>query len=298
MQLLTSSHPKSYAQCGPSGTCGPMRGTSPDAIDATLAFLALEITQKCNLRCVHCYASSSPELPLRGRMTYDDWKEVLRDAATLGCRHVQFIGGEPTLHPDLISLIQDAREFGFLDVEVYTNGTLLTSGLIEVFRTHNVKLAFSFYASDSTIHDTFTARVGSHSKVVDAIRRAVEAKIDVRVGVVLAEINEHGAAATVQLLKDLGVKTIHFDRVRSFGRGGALSKKAINSVSELCGECGNKRIAIDADGEIFPCVFSKSYSIGNVAHGLKSALQGLALKQFRGRLLATKSDRCASQNSF
>ncbi|HEX2341721.1 MAG TPA: radical SAM protein, partial [Vicinamibacterales bacterium] len=66
-----------------------------------LSFLWLEITQRCNLACVHCYADSSPHLPLTERMTFSDWCRVMDEARTMGCRRLQFIGGEPTIHPDL-----------------------------------------------------------------------------------------------------------------------------------------------------------------------------------------------------
>ena len=50
-----------------------------------LSFLWLEITAKCNLECVHCYSDSGPRRQLLGDMALDDWLNILRDAASLGC---------------------------------------------------------------------------------------------------------------------------------------------------------------------------------------------------------------------
>ena len=72
---------------------------------AGLSFLWLEITGKCNLTCTHCYADSGPAGTLQGAMTLEDWTGVIHQASALGCRQLQFIGGEPTLHPDLPALI-------------------------------------------------------------------------------------------------------------------------------------------------------------------------------------------------
>lgn len=64
------------------------------------SFLWLEITGRCQLECQHCYAESGPS-GTHGAMSTVDWLRVLDQAAALGVQTVQFIGGEPTLRPDL-----------------------------------------------------------------------------------------------------------------------------------------------------------------------------------------------------
>src|SRR5262245_31492421 len=76
-----------------------------------LTFLWLEVTAKCNLECIHCYADSGPQKNLLGKMNIEDWVTILRDSAELGCRQVQFIGGEPTLHPELPRMISFASAY-------------------------------------------------------------------------------------------------------------------------------------------------------------------------------------------
>jgi molybdenum cofactor biosynthesis enzyme MoaA len=87
--------------------------------DVPLGFLWLEITGRCQLECVHCYAASGPGRS-HGIMTEWDWCRVIDQAAALGVRMVQFIGGEPTLHPGLPALMERALAGG-MTVEVYTN---------------------------------------------------------------------------------------------------------------------------------------------------------------------------------
>jgi MoaA/NifB/PqqE/SkfB family radical SAM enzyme len=72
-----------------------------------LRFAWLEITGKCQLSCAHCYAESGPT-GTHGAMSGADWHRVIDQAADLGVRMVQFIGGEPTLHPDLPELVDHA----------------------------------------------------------------------------------------------------------------------------------------------------------------------------------------------
>lgn len=76
---------------------------TPATSTAPVRFMWLEITGKCQLECVHCYADSGPD-GTAGSMTTNDWYRVIDEAASMGIRMVQFIGGEPTLHPDLPDL--------------------------------------------------------------------------------------------------------------------------------------------------------------------------------------------------
>src|SRR5262249_34957891 len=117
-----------------------------------LDLLWLEVTGKCNLRCVHCYADSGPQRRLHEYMTPEDWEDALDQAARLGCRAVQFSGGEPTMYPALPALIGRARALGFAAVEVYTNGTMFKPHIKDALLEHNVDLAFSVYAANSETH--------------------------------------------------------------------------------------------------------------------------------------------------
>ncbi|MEV0285643.1 radical SAM protein [Kribbella sp. NPDC050820] len=76
-----------------------------------VSFVWLEITEKCRLQCVHCYAESGPA-GSHGVMEPADWIRVIDETAELGVGMVQFIGGEPTLHPALPQLLAHALAAG------------------------------------------------------------------------------------------------------------------------------------------------------------------------------------------
>src|SRR5262245_56369398 len=94
-----------------------------------LAMLWLELTARCNLHCRHCYADASPTAALQGSMSLDDWRTVIDEAVDLGASAVQFIGGEPTLHPHFRTLIEHAGKASLRLIEVFTNATRLSDDI-------------------------------------------------------------------------------------------------------------------------------------------------------------------------
>lgn len=248
-----------------------------------LDFLWLEVTAKCNLSCIHCYAESAPQRRLHERMSPEDWEDVLDQAAMLGCRAVQFIGGEPTMHPALPALIGRARELGFHDVEVYTNGTMFKPRTKDAFLRYKVDLAFSVYAANSETHDRVTQQTGSFASTLASIKWALDSGLSVRAGIIEMDANANQAHDARVRLEEMGVSNIGIDRVRGVGRG-ASKHMAASPYDELCGACWRGKLAITATGQIFPCVFSRFCPVGHVDQGLRSALEGIPLHTFRQRL--------------
>src|SRR5579864_6380253 len=116
-------------------------------------FLWLELTNRCNLKCSHCYSGSGPDAGSEDCLLQDDYECLIADAAQIGCRQIQFIGGEPTLNRALPHLIAAAQGKGYEFVEVFTNLTRLDNDLLECFKEYGVHVATSVYAPADEIHD-------------------------------------------------------------------------------------------------------------------------------------------------
>jgi MoaA/NifB/PqqE/SkfB family radical SAM enzyme len=248
-----------------------------------LSFLWLEITAKCNLECVHCYADSGPGQPLLGAMNSEAWLTILQDAADLGCRQVQFIGGEPTLHPDLGRFIESASAQRYELIEVYTNATHLNGEILRVLTRHRVNVAVSFYSDDPQTHDAITGRQGSFGRTVANLRRLVDAGLPVRAGIIETHKNrEHGERAR-QFLKSLGITDAKIDRQRGIGRA-AKAAGNVDPMGELCGECWKGKLCVTSSGMAYPCVFSRFSRVGNARDGVRAIVDGKLLDNFRREL--------------
>jgi MoaA/NifB/PqqE/SkfB family radical SAM enzyme len=234
-------------------------------------FLWLELTHKCNLQCIHCYGKCGPHRPLVQKMELDNWVRILLKTFDLGCRQVQFTGGEPMLVPYLDSLIANARSFGYEIIEVFSNGTMINDRLMRAFINFHVSLAFSIYSTQDAIHDAITRKRGSLKKTLNAMRWGIKCGLPVRAAIIAMECNLGEIERTESFLREMGVKTISLDHVRSIGRGISLSNE-ISPFREICGDCSQNKICVDSDGVVFPCVFAKSYPIGHVNQDIEKII--------------------------
>jgi radical SAM protein with 4Fe4S-binding SPASM domain len=102
-------------------------------ISPLLTSLDMELTERCNNNCIHCYIN----LPAnnlnakRKELLTEEIKKILKEAVSLGCIRVRFTGGEPLLRDDFEEIYLYTRKLG-LKVILFTNATLLTNHLTEL----------------------------------------------------------------------------------------------------------------------------------------------------------------------
>jgi sulfatase maturation enzyme AslB (radical SAM superfamily) len=226
-----------------------------------LQFLWVELTNQCNLQCSHCYAESGPKTSNKNALSSAQYRQVIFDAYENGCREIQFIGGEPTLNPDLPALIHFCSDLGYTFIEVFTNLTRLSDELLTCCKQNGVHIATSVYASEPEIHDSITHLAGSFSSTVRNIRRLSEAGIPIRAGIIEMLENTGQVESTTRFLNGLGVQKIGTDRVRHFGRGGTSGQ---GDMRELCGQCADNILCVGSDGKVSPCIMSKLWSVGSL----------------------------------
>jgi MoaA/NifB/PqqE/SkfB family radical SAM enzyme len=220
-----------------------------------LGMLWLEITGQCQLSCLHCYAGSGPD-GTHGTMTADNWEHVIGQAAALGTRIVQFIGGEPTMHPDLPRLIRHALGRG-LAVEVYTNLVHVSPEMWEAFTLAGVRLATSWYSDDRDKHEQVTGR-DTWRQTKANVEKALRRGIPLRAGVIDGIVTSQRAAEGERQLLHIGIRDVGADTIRQFGRG------TTPDPSQACGNCGRGRAAVLPDGTVTPCPLTRWLAAGNV----------------------------------
>jgi len=100
----------------------------------------LELTRRCNLNCPHCYIQGGPARD--NEMATDEFHAIIDQMADMGVWAVAFTGGEPTLHPDFVDLVNHAHERGLL-VGIATNGMFLTAEMLDALPRDGVIISVS-----------------------------------------------------------------------------------------------------------------------------------------------------------
>lgn len=92
--------------------------------------LEIELTRRCNMECIYCYNSSSRN-PRIADLDFDLLKRILQEAYDYGIRSITYLGGEPTLHPQINEIIRFTKSIGMEEMLLYTNGTVMNGSLLE-----------------------------------------------------------------------------------------------------------------------------------------------------------------------
>jgi len=241
-----------------------------------LGILFIELTARCNERCLHCYAESAPER--REILTLAEVLRVLNEARKLGSSAVQFTGGDPLTYPELAQAVAYASAAGYDDIEIYTNGLLLTDAMLTRLSPCKPHFAFSVYSHDADTHDRITRVPGSHRRTLTAMRRVMAAGMQLRAGIIIMPENRGHERRTADFLcGELGLPSdrIGFDTVRGTGRGMFMdyvpdtgyTAPVHRSPGDEADDGGNVRkgkLCVASDGSVYPCIFSRGILLGNI----------------------------------
>jgi sulfatase maturation enzyme AslB (radical SAM superfamily) len=218
----------------------------------------LELTTRCNLKCVHCYIpgmereSREPEMPLQ--MV----KRTIDDLVAAGCIWLQFTGGEPLLRKDFPEIYHHAWKKGLL-LMVYSNGTRISDEVISLFRQcRPLELVISFYGNSRRIFESITQVKGSHRDNQKGIFRLKEAGISVTLNVPVLAMNTLELPSIVHFARRHSLKARYSDIIypRIDGDRRPLTFAArIPRREELGSRCmtGITSFFVDARGRLCKC---------------------------------------------
>jgi len=178
------------------------------------------MTQRCNLRCVHCYAHAT-EHTAADELTTEEGKALIDDLAAFGSPVILFSGGEPLIRPDLPELAAYAVEKGMRAV-ISTNGTLITAQTARTLKAIGLSYVGISLDGMEPVHDRFRGVPGAYRKALEGIRNCRQAGI--KVGLRFT-INRHNAAeipAVFDLLEEMDIPRACFYHLVYAGRGSRM----------------------------------------------------------------------------
>lgn len=257
----------------------------------------IEITNKCNERCIHCYIPHQNKTQI---LPVDVIESAMKQLSTeMHTLSLNITGGEPFIHPDIKKILTLARKYDF-SFCILSNLTLLNSEHIELLKDLNVaQIQTSLYSVIPEEHDHITQLPGSCEKTKSAIDRLIAANIPVQIACPTMRTNYHSykkvlefahersckastdfimmgrsdystdnlqerlsLAETEELLRDI----LKYDKdyVDSITPEAFVSRRNSNWAKEpICG-IARDSLHIAATGDVFPCSGWTKMQCGNI----------------------------------
>jgi len=139
-----------------------------------------EVTTRCNLDCIHCYASSVDSA--QAELTTSEGKRLLEQIARIEeFRMIVITGGEPLLRNDIFELVEYAGKLGF-HVIFSTNGTLLTPDAAkDLARLGVANFSISLDGYTREVHESIRRKPGCFQSAIDGIKAAAQTGVCLQV---------------------------------------------------------------------------------------------------------------------
>ncbi|MFA6471350.1 MAG: radical SAM protein [Candidatus Latescibacterota bacterium] len=186
----------------------------------------MNITRRCNLRCVHCYAGSDGS-PAMDELTTTEIMKVIDNLAEFKCPVVLFSGGEPLLHPDIAKLAQHAVDCGMRAV-ISTNGTLITHGMAEDLAKIGLSYIGTSLDGGPEIHDRFRGVKGSFDRAIEGLRNAREAGIKTGIRFTITKMNIGEIPGIFDIMEREHIPRVCFYHLVYTGRGENLFEESLS----------------------------------------------------------------------
>lgn len=256
--------------------------------------LTWQITEQCNLHCIHCLANSS--MRKKEELTVDQIMCFLDDLAAMKVFYINVGGGEPLLHPNFFELADYAEAKGVY-IQFSTNGTLVDQVVARKIADRGLRVQVSLDGWNAAVNDPIRG-AGTFDKAVKAVKLLRELDVTVSVNCVVTKSTFQGLNELYALVTSLGAK-LRLSRLRPAGR--AMEKwrelapepeqykylyqwlkehpevttgdsffflSALGEPLPGLSYCGAGKLtcSVDPQGNIYPCPFSidSTLLIGNI----------------------------------
>ena len=178
------------------------------------------VTRRCNLKCVHCYAHAK-NTSFDNELTTDQGKQLIDDLAEFGSPVMLFSGGEPLVRKDLPQLAAYAVEKGMRAV-ISTNGTLITPETAQNLK--KIGLSYIGISLDGMeeINDRFRGVSGAFQSAMEGIKNSQAAGIKVGLRFTINKFNVNEIPKIFQLLEEMDIPRVCFYHLVYAGRGSEL----------------------------------------------------------------------------
>jgi 12,18-didecarboxysiroheme deacetylase len=181
------------------------------------------VTRRCNLRCVHCYAHAREEAGT-DELTTAEGKRLLDDLAGFGVPVVLFSGGEPLARGDLPELAAYAVSKKMRAV-ISTNGTLIRPAVARTLKEIGLSYVGISLDGMQAVNDRFRAVPGAFNMALDGIRNCQAAGIKVGLRFTINRYNVQEIPQIFRLIEEMDIPRVCFYHLVYAGRGSEMVRE-------------------------------------------------------------------------
>lgn len=173
----------------------------------------LEITSRCNHKCIHCYNYWRAENSDETTLSDDQLIKIMENFRDSEVMQMVITGGEPMIYPSLlIKGLEIAKNFG-IRCSINSNLTLTTPEIARAIKGNNSSVLTSMLSFDPDKHDKLTSSKGSHGRLVKGIKTLIDADVSVGVNMVVMSHNLNEVYETGRFANSLGAKSFTSTKV-------------------------------------------------------------------------------------
>lgn len=189
--------------------------------------MSIDITNKCNLRCLHCFNRSGENPCVENELSDKEIIDFLYDVVRIKPLNICFCGGEPLLRKDLlikgITIVSDAG----IKASMVTNGILMTAEIAKQLKASNVFQVQVSVDGMGESHNRLRNMEGSFDKAIQALRYLSDEGIKTAVSFAPTAWNIGDIEKVCNILKEIGVSELRCQPLMIMGRG-SENKDTIN----------------------------------------------------------------------
>lgn len=187
------------------------------------------ITSQCNLRCMHCFINAGSEG--KNSFSYDKIMEIVKDLKELKVNLVAFSGGEPTLRPDFIQILEDTNKIG-LRACLVSNGTLITEKFASRLKGL-LRDALISIDGPKDYHDFFRGVIGTYDRAMNSIKALRKHNVPFSLQFTVSKKSWKYIDWMAELASELGARTLKLEPLFMVGRAEQLGDKYALDESDL-----------------------------------------------------------------
>lgn len=201
----------------------------------------IQLGHMCNNRCVFCVSGQRTALGEAGPMAVEPILERIRQARALGHHKITLLGGEPTLQPGFLRIVEETVRLGFDEIVLFTNGVKTARPeFIDAVRATGGRFTWRISIQGATLesHERTTRKPGSFGRIVRTLENLAARGEPITVNMCVVTSNYEDVDRFPELLLAHGARQLHLDMMRPLDAGKRTEEElraTIPRYSDLAG---------------------------------------------------------------